>query len=71
MNVMLDDDGILTAVQSEPEACEEFWWGKRLGAVAVSLDRARADMLADAWEGRAPRRLTKDRTGGTAGGPPR
>jgi len=75
MNVMLDDDGILTAVQSEPEACEEFWWGKRLGAVAVSLDRARADMLADlladAWEGKAPRRLTEDRTGGTPGGPPR
>jgi hypothetical protein len=74
MNVILDEDGILTAVQSEPEACAELWWGKRLGALAVSLDRARAemlaDLLADAWEAKAPRRLTKDRTDARPGGPP-
>jgi hypothetical protein len=64
MNVMLDEDGILTAVQSQPEACEEFWWGKRLRAVSVKLDRASpsavADLLADAWEGKAPRRLATE-----------
>lgn len=67
MNVMLDEDGIRTAVESEPEMCAEFWWGKRLGAVSVNLHRANAnlvaDLLTDAWERKAPRRLTKDRIG--------
>jgi hypothetical protein len=61
MNVMLDEGGILTAVHSEPETCEEVWWGKRLAAVRVNLARADtemlADLLADAWERRAPKRL--------------
>jgi hypothetical protein len=61
MNVMLDEGGILTAVHSEPETCEEVWWGKRLAAVRVNLRRADAAMLAnllaEAWELRAPRRL--------------
>lgn len=67
MNVMLDEGGILTAVQSQPEACEGFWWGKRLRAVSVNLQRAGADalsdLLADAWEGKAPRRLANDPAG--------
>jgi hypothetical protein len=58
MNVMLDESGILTAVQSDPEACAERWWGKRLAAVSVTLSRidpdALAELLADAWEGKAP-----------------
>jgi hypothetical protein len=61
MNVMLDEGGILTTVQSDPAMCAEVWWGKRLGAVRVDLRRAEAEMLAgllaDAWEGKAPRRL--------------
>ena len=61
MNVMLDEDGILTAVQSDPETCAEVWWGKRLTAVRVDLRRADAEflasLLADAWERRAPKRL--------------
>ena len=35
MNVMLDEPGILTAVQKAPEVCAEVWWGKRLAAVRV------------------------------------
>jgi hypothetical protein len=62
MNVMLDQAGILTAVQSMPEVCAEVWWGKRLRAVRVALDRVAdqqlAELLADAWERKAPRRLT-------------
>jgi hypothetical protein len=58
MNVMLDEPGILTAVQADPESCAERWWGKRLAAVSVRLSRvspdALADLLADAWEGKAP-----------------
>jgi hypothetical protein len=58
MNVMLDEAGILTAAQREPETCTEFWWGERLGAIHVNLDRVDpdrlADLLADAWEWKAP-----------------
>jgi hypothetical protein len=61
MNVMLDEPGILTTVQSDPETFEEVWWRKRLAAVRVNLDRVDeetlANLLADAWEGKAPRRL--------------
>jgi hypothetical protein len=62
MNVMLDEGGILTAVQTEPETCEEVWWGKRRAAVRVDLGRVDtqtlASLLADAWEGKAPKRLS-------------
>ena len=61
MNVMLDEGGILTAVQSRQATCEEVWWGKRLAAVRVNLVRVDRDVLAslleEAWETRAPKRL--------------
>jgi hypothetical protein len=61
MNVMLDEGGILTAVHGDQETCEEVWWSKRLAAVRVDLRRADAellaDLLSDAWESKAPRRL--------------
>ena len=61
MNVMVDEDGIRTAIERAPETCEPVWWGKRLAAVAVTLsavDRSLLDeLLTDAWEGKAPRRL--------------
>jgi hypothetical protein len=60
--VMLDEPGIRTAVAEHPEWCSERYWGKRLAAVAVELQHAPpdelADLLADAWEGKAPGRLT-------------
>lgn len=63
INVMLDEPGIYTAVQARPEACAEVWWGKRLSAVRVTLARAGPDLvgelLSDAWERRAPKRLTE------------
>ena len=59
MNVMLDEPGIHTAVQARPQACAEVWWGKRLRAVRVTLDRADpallSALLADAWEGKLGR----------------
>jgi hypothetical protein len=61
VNVMVDEGGILTAVEAAPDVCEEVWWGKRRAAVRVDLRRAApellADLLADAWEQKAPRRL--------------
>lgn len=68
VNVMLDEGEILATVQSHPGACEELWWGKRLTAVRVSLDRVDetplGELLEDAWARRAPKRLL----GGQASG---
>jgi hypothetical protein len=65
MNVMLDEPGIRTAVQAHPHACAERWWGKRLAAATVDLEQASpdllAELLADAWEGKAPARLVSAR----------
>ena len=56
MNVMLDEPGILTAVQAHPDICAEVMWGKRLAAVRVTLPAADRNLLsgllADAWEGK-------------------
>ncbi|MDQ3379887.1 MAG: MmcQ/YjbR family DNA-binding protein [Actinomycetota bacterium] len=61
MNVMLDEGGILTTVERAPHACEKVWWGKRLAAVGVTLAHSDGDLLsellADAWEHKAPKRL--------------
>jgi hypothetical protein len=63
MNVMLDEDGILTAVQAEPGTCEEVWWGKRLAAVRVDLrsadEKLLSGLLEDAWEGKAGARVQR------------
>ena len=60
MNVMLDEPGIRTAVQAHPGVCADVMWGKRLAAVRVTLPAADASLLAellnDAWEGKARRR---------------
>jgi hypothetical protein len=62
MNVMVDEPGIRTAVETHPRWCAERWWGKRLAAIAVSLPDAPgeglAELLTDAWEHKAPARLT-------------
>jgi hypothetical protein len=61
MNVILDEGGILTAIENAPDACEQVWWGKRLAALGVTLSRVDRqflrEVLTDAWEQKAPRRL--------------
>jgi len=63
MNVMVDEPGILTAVETHSGICGEVMWGKRLAAVRVDLRAADeallADLLADAWERKAPARLSR------------
>ena len=63
LNVMLDEDGVRTAIHDRPDACSEVWWGKRLAAVRVDLrvidESALAALLSDAWEGKAPKRLLR------------
>jgi hypothetical protein len=65
LNVMLDEGGILTALDRNRDACEEVWWGKRLAAVGVDLAAVDRwflnELVADAWEGKAPRRLLAGR----------
>ena len=65
MNVMLDEGGVLSAIHRAPEACEEVRWGKRLAAVGVTLARTDRELLmellTDAWEQKAPKRLAADR----------
>jgi hypothetical protein len=64
VNVMLDEGGIRTAVQALPGICSERWWGTRLTAVHIDLERidsARlAELVTDAWEHKAPARLSRD-----------
>lgn len=54
MNVMVDEPGILTAVEANPGTCTEVYWGKRLAAVRVELPAADpellGELLADAHE---------------------
>ena len=61
LNVMLDEGGVLTAVERAPAVCGQVWWGKRLAAVGVTLAAADRELvrelLADAWEQKAPTRL--------------
>ncbi len=65
MNVMLDESGIHTRTDT-PAACAELWWGKRLRAVHVDLSRidanALGELLADAWEHKAPKKLVETAT---------
>ena len=65
LNVMLDEPGIHTAVAAHPNCCEPVHWGKRLAAVRVALPSAEpalvAELLADAWEGKAPAALVRSR----------
>jgi hypothetical protein len=71
-NMMLDEGGIKTAAQSYPDVCSELWWGRRLGALRVNPQRAGADLVADlyadAWEGKAPKRLLKEWQDAKSGG---
>lgn len=54
MNVMVDEAAVRTYVARDAGTSAEVWWGKRLAAVAVRLDRVCAvqlgEVLADAWE---------------------
>jgi hypothetical protein len=59
LNVMVDEPGVRSHVARDPEVYAEVWWGRRLAAVRVRLDRVSAaelgELLADAWEGKARR----------------
>jgi hypothetical protein len=61
LNVMVGPDRIAAAVEDDPQLCSNVFWGRKLSAVRVDLDAAGtelvADLLAEAWSRKAPRRL--------------
>ncbi len=64
LRVMLDAEETQGAVNANPAAFEELWWGKQLTGVVVRLRRAPRNQLADlllaAWRRRAPKRLANE-----------
>jgi hypothetical protein len=46
LRVMLDEDGIRTAIHDAPGVCSEQRWGKRLAAVAIDLAAADVGLVA-------------------------
>ncbi|MGI8903758.1 MAG: MmcQ/YjbR family DNA-binding protein [Solirubrobacteraceae bacterium] len=63
MNVMAGEERIRAAAQEQPGICREIFWGQRLAAVRVDLERADAELLEDlldhAWRAKAPARLQR------------
>jgi len=53
-----DVDGV---VREYPSACQELWWGKKLGGVRVNLSAAPSELIREllitAWRRKAPRSL--------------
>lgn len=64
LRVMLDEEEAHAAAAANAGPFEELWWGRRLVGVLVHLRRVRkddlADLLADAWRRRAPKRLVRE-----------
>jgi hypothetical protein len=64
LRVMVDEIEIRAAVAENPQACQEFYWGKRLACVVVDLKLANLalvrDLLTDAWIGKAPAKLVRE-----------
>ena len=64
LRVMVDETEIRAAVAENPEACQEFYWGKRLACVVVDLKLAKLalvkDLLTDAWIRKAPAKLVNE-----------
>jgi hypothetical protein len=77
IRVMVDETEIRAAAAENPDVCQEFYWGKRLACVVVTLRPAPAsllrELLTEAWLRKAP---AKDRYGypsspGSRSGPSR
>jgi len=68
LRIMVDEGEIRAAVDEDPEAFAELWWGSRLACVVVDLRLAPADhvreLLTEAWRRKAPRGLVRAFEGG-------
>ena len=67
VNIMLDLHQVRIAVNEYPHVCREFWWGKQIRAVQLTLPLADArvvrELITAAWRLKAPRELTRPRSG--------
>ena len=63
LRMMVDEMEIRAAVAENPDAFQEFYWGKRLACVVVDLERAKLalvkDLLTETWNRKAPATLVK------------
>jgi hypothetical protein len=63
VRIMLDENGIRSAVAEEPPICDEFYWGNKLSCVVVAVKPATTsllrELLTDAWLLKAPVSLTR------------
>ena len=61
IRIMVDQNEIRGAVAENPTVCQEFYWGKRLACVVVTLQPASSqllsELLTEAWLRKAPRSL--------------
>jgi hypothetical protein len=68
LRIMVDEAEIRAAVAENPNACQEFYWGKRLACVVVDLRAATSalanELLFEAWACKAPSALVRDLTDG-------
>jgi hypothetical protein len=57
LNVFLDPVRIMEVAEAHPDVCEEFWWGRKLSCVHVSIKSANPklvkELLREAWTRRA------------------
>jgi hypothetical protein len=64
IRIMAGDAEIHAAVAEYPTTCTEFYWGKRLACVALTLTSAPTELvrelLTEAWLRKAPKSLTHD-----------
>lgn len=63
VRIMLDENGIRSAVAEFPAVCEEFYWGKRPACVVVAINTATTtllrELLTDAYRRKAPTELAR------------
>jgi len=64
IRIMLPETEIRAAVAESPDTCAEFYWGKRLSCVVVTLGEAPRsilrELLTDAWLAKAPTALARE-----------
>lgn len=63
IRVMVNETEIHAAVAEYPTVCEEFYWGKRLACLVVTLAKAPTsllqELLTEAWLSKAPKAVAR------------
>jgi hypothetical protein len=60
LNVMLEEELIRATVATYPDACSLCFWGTRLAAVQVDLERADLELVRDLLQAAWSRRATQN-----------